>query len=460
MYHSAKNFTMRLAMLSFLCSSLLATSQAAVGYADSVHLATQPALSGNLNFVTTDFPPVPNKRALKKKPKSVQIYQWDDKPLGDRSPFLFVHGLRGEYYPTFRYRKIIKKFTSNPEFNSKYKVYLLRHDSLATVQKTVPQFQAAIASLYNAAQKRPISVLALSIGGNLVYEGMHDKATDNAIRLAFTLGTPFRGSPLFCMDWLQYSVYKNLSMPWTRVDHSLAYKFYFHHNPGLVKDFGWDNSDDSIPSVGEFRSLLPLGPKGDLTLTFDANQRLADLNNQPFDKKKLITYGGYLLNPFMMPDTKRKIDTTLMAPLTILTIQIPSHFGREHPVLKWLNRDIGTIVASKAAQEKSGSPFVYQLNDGIAPVASAVFLPQEACTSGALVRETELPKLKALTDVHLARIFRNIDHLTFIDGYRPLNASSEIRDEMDPSAGSKHIFDWMLSDLLQFDQSSNKIARE
>lgn len=445
-------------MLALLCAALVTSTQPVVAHADSAALATQPPLSGNLDFVSAEFPSLPVKRALKKRPTTAQIYQWDDKPLGDRSPFLMVHGLRGEYYPAFRWAKIIKNFTSNPDFDSKYKVYLLRHDSLATVE-TIPQFQTAIAHLYNAAHKRPITVLALSIGGNLVYEAMHDKATDGAIRLVFSLGTPFRGSPLFCMDWLQYSVYKNLSFPWTRIDHSLAYKFYFHHNSGLVKDFGWDNADDSIPNVGEFKSRLPLGPTGDLTLQQDVNKRLADINNLPFDKKKLITYSGYLLSPAMLPASKRKLDTTLMAPFTLLSIKIPSHFGREHPVLKWLNRDIATMIASKEAQQKTGSPFVYQLNDGITPVASAVFLPQEACSNTALVRETELPKLKAATDVHLARVFRNIDHLTFIDGYRPLNASSEIRDEMDPQAGTKHIFEWMLSDLLQFDRAS-KIAHE
>lgn len=460
MYHSAKNFTMRGAMLSFVCASFLCSTQAAVSSAaETAAMASQPPLSSNVSFVKNEFPTLPLKKALKKKPTSAEVYQWDDKPLGDRSPFLFVHGLRGEYYPDFRWKKIIKKFTSNPEFDSKYKVYLLRHDSLATV-KTIPDFQSAIASLYNASQKRPITILALSIGGNLVYEGMHDKATDNAIRLAFTLGTPFRGSPIFCMDWLQYSVYKNLSFPWTRIDHSLAYKYYFRKNSGLVSDFGWDNSDASIPNVGYFHSSLPLGPKGDLTVKREANARLAELNSQPFDKKKLITYSGYLLNPFMMPVIKRKIDTTVMAPYTLLSVKIPSHFGREHPVLKWLNRDMGTIIAAKDIQNKTGTPFVYQLNDGITPVSSAVFLPQEACASAALVHESELPKLKAATDVHLARVFRNIDHLTFIDGYRPLNASSQIRDEMEPEAGSKHIFDWMLSDLLQFDQSANKIAHE
>lgn len=460
MYHPAKKFTMHKAILALACANLLGAALTTTVNAEPVSVAaSQPALSSNLSFVQNEFPTLPASKKLKKRPTKAEIYQWDDKPLGNRSPFLFVHGLRGEYYKSFRWAKIIKKFTSNPEFDSKYKVYLMRHDSLATV-RSVPDFQHSIGTLYNACQKRPITILALSIGGNLVYEGMHDKATDNAIRLAFTLGTPFRGSPIFCLDWLQYSVYKNLSFPWTRVDHSLAYKFYFHKNDGLVRDFGWDNSDDSIPNVGYFHSILPFGPKGDLTVDNDVNKRLADLNSQPFDKKKLITYSGYLLNPFMMTETKRKIDTTLAAPYELLSVKIPSHFGREHPVLKFLNRDMGTIITSKEAQAKTGSPFVYQLNDGITPVSSAVFLPADACDSTALVRESELPKLKASTDVYLARVFRNIDHLTFIDGYRPLNASSEIRDEMDPKAGTKHIFDWMLSDLLQFDQTSNKIANE
>ncbi len=460
MYHSAKNSTMRNVMLSLACSGLLAATCSASAEAESASVAaSQPALSSNLSFVQNEFPTLPVKKTNKKRPTRADIYQWDDKPLGNRSPFLFVHGLRGEYYPAFRWAKIIKKFTSNADFDSRYKVYLMRHDSLATVRST-PDFQRSIGTLYNACQKRPITVLALSIGGNLVYEGMHDKATDNAIRLVFTLGTPFRGSPIFCQDWLQYSVYKNLSFPWTRVDHSLAYKFYFHKNNGLVRDFGWDNSDESIPNVGYFHSLLPFGPKGDLTVENDVNKRLADLNNQPFDKKKLITYSGYLLSPFMMPEKKRKIDTTLTAPYTLLSVKIPSHLGREHPVLKFLNRDMSTFITAKQVQEKTGSQFVYQLNDGITPVSSAVFLPPDACANSALVSETELPKLKSATDVYLARVFRNIDHLTFIDGYRPLNASTEIRDEMDPNAGQKHIFDWMLSDLLQFDQTSNKIAHE
>lgn len=459
MYHPAKNFTIRLVLI-FATASLVLSAQPERAFADP-HPLTTAALSGNLSFVSSELPYLPVHKALKKKPLQAQVYEYDSKPLGARNPFLFVHGLRGEYYPTFRWNKVIKKFTSNPDFDNQYKVYLLRYDSVAPVEQVVPQFRNAIASLYHCAKQRPITLMALSIGGNMVYEGMLDKTTDSSIRLAFTLGTPFRGSPLFCEDWLQYSVYKNPAFPWTRIDHGISYKLYFHHNPNLQKDYRWDNADDSIPDVGHFSSLLPLGPKGDLTVARTMNNRLIEINNQQFDKKKLITYSGYLINPYMVPDRKkRRFEQTIEAPYTMLTIKIPSHFAREHPVLKMLNREIGSIVPSAAAVQKAGTPFLYQLNDGIAPVLSAVFLPSQACASVAMVKEDELPKLKGLTDVRVARVFRDVDHLTFIDGYRPLRASAQIQDELNPDAGKKRIFDWMLSDLLQFDHATNKIARE
>src|SRR4051794_31443751 len=101
MYHSAKNFTMRNAMLSFICASLLGSTQTAVVHADPLSVASQPPLSSDVSFVKNEFPMLPVKKSLKTKPTNAQVYQWDEKPLGDRSPFLFVHGLRGEYYPAF-----------------------------------------------------------------------------------------------------------------------------------------------------------------------------------------------------------------------------------------------------------------------------------------------------------------------------------------------------------------------
>lgn len=253
MYHPDKNFSIKLAAIGIaLASAVNISLQSAISAqeTDSHRLTTSSqALSGNLNYVQSDFPPPPKGRILKKKPETISLYEWDKTPLGSREPFLFVHGLRGEYYPNFRWQKVIKSFVNNSEFNSQFKVYLVRWDSTARADKTVPLFRKAIATLSKSASERPITIIALSIGGNLAYEGMLDKETNQRIRLAMTLGTPFHGSPLFNEDWIQYSVYKNFAMPWTRVDHSLAFKLYFHHNPNLLQDFGWDDADNCIPST-------------------------------------------------------------------------------------------------------------------------------------------------------------------------------------------------------------------
>ncbi len=73
----------------------------------------------------------------------------------------------------------------------------------------MPQIQAKIAELYNAGGKKPVTVLALSMGGNIVYESMLQPETDKQMQLFLTMATPFHGSPLFSCDWLQYSIYKN-----------------------------------------------------------------------------------------------------------------------------------------------------------------------------------------------------------------------------------------------------------
>jgi len=457
MYHPAKVFTIQ-KLAAFACLALT-TVACSAALADPRLVTGTPPLSGNLSFVSSEIPSVPLKKRLKQRPKDIQIYQYDQSPLGDRNPFLLVHGLRGEYYSTFRWQKLIGNFTKDDQFDSHYKIYLARYDSLERMSKVIPEFRQAIANLSRATAARPITVMALSIGGNLVYESMQDKDTDKAIQLLMTLGTPFHGSPLFCENWLQYSIYKNPAFPWTRVDHGLDYRMYFHYNSMLQKDLQWDNIDGAIPNVGHFRSLLPLGPHGDLTIQDTLNTRLANYNKLNFEKRKLITYGGYLVNPYMLKNPARTIETTAIAPYRFFTTKIPAHVGREHPVLRLLNREIGSMKPTAAVKEKEGTRFIYQLNDGIAPVSSALFLPGNGETP-VLVWEKDLVGLKKVADVRLARVFRNMDHLSFIDGFRPFGAPSKYHDQLDMQAGTKSLFQWMLSDLNDACNSSNQLARE
>lgn len=457
MYHLPKNFSI---VLTSVIGALSVASS--VGFAqplsvsDSktviVSAASNSQLSGSLqlNDLPKGFSSMPTgRRARKKKPQIATIYQWDDKPLGDRSPFLFVHGLRGEYYKQFRWSKVVNKFVSNEQFNRRYKVYTARWDTTARMEKEVPEFRQAVSHLYESTGQKPITIMALSIGGNLVYESVLDKNIDHAVRLILTLGTPFHGSPLFNDQWLQYSVYKNLAMPLTRVDHSIDFKVYFHRNPCLQKDFFWDNADHAIPELGKFHSYLPLGPSGNLTVKEQTNFRLRAINEINFDKKKLITYSSYLLSPYMDSARKRFIDTTLLSPWVLFSMKIPAHFGREHPVLRFLNSSIGSVISEKEAIKKADTPYLYQLNDGIAPLVSALFIPDKIMANEFLCKESDFSRLRQATDVKLARTFRNADHLTFIDGYRPLRASKIMRDELHPDEPGKEVFDWMIDDILE-----------
>ena len=450
MYHRRKNsivlfLSLHLAIGGFAASAALAKTLDTV-VPNLVSTAT--SLEGKVGLARHQFAKLPTGKALKKSPKEAEIFEYDQAPLGNRQPFLFVHGLRGEFYPGLRWSKVANSFIEDPIFNKNYKVYLLRYSTTVPLATTVPQFRDSIKSLTEECDGRPITVCALSMGGNLVYEGMLDKKADNAIRLVLTLGTPFHGSPLFTRNWVQYSIYKNFAMPWTRVDHSLAFRLYFHHNPNLESDLPWDNADKAIPEIGRFFSVLPLGPSGNLTVENSQNKYLAGINEQPLDKKKFITYSGYLLNPYMRSEPVRIAETTILAPYTVLSMKLPAHFAREHAVLKMLNSVIGSVVVAKPAISEAKTPFLYQLNDGITPVNSAIFLPDEALKKTALSNESSLANLKALTDVRQARVFRNIDHLTFIDGFRPIHASPLLRDELNPEIATKNIFSWMLGDIL------------
>jgi hypothetical protein len=301
----------------------------------------------------------------------------------------------------------------------------------------------------------------LSIGGNLVFDAMLDPEVDRKIRMLMTLGTPFHGSPLFSSDWFKYGLYKSPTLPLTRIDRAIAYHFYFRRNPNLLKDYPWDNCDSAIPNIGHFASLLPFGPKGDLTADTAENKALNAFADSNFDRKKLIAYSGYLLNPYLLPQPARFISSRLMAPLSLIKIEIPSHMGKEHPVLKMLNRHIATVVANKQASTHAKTKFVYGLNDGIAPLSSALFIASKYTYEQPVAQECDIAKIKDVIDVRTARVFRNIDHLSFIDNNRRVFATnSTVHDELNRGAGRRDIFNWMLLDISQCQDGDSRLAKE
>jgi len=406
---------------------------------------------------STAFPLLP-ARANTVEPVQMTMYQFDNKPLNGREPLLLVHGLNAELWPGLRWTKTAKRLASSPEFSQKYKIYFVRYDSLTHLDKPVAQLQAKIAELYALNGQKPITILALSMGGNVVYQSMLKAETDKQVRLFMAMATPFHGSPLFSEDWMLYGNYKNYLSPLNRIDRSLGYKYYFSSRTNLLTDLPWDNCDLSVPDIGQFASLLPFGPRGNLTAARTVNPNLVSINQKDFDKSKIIAYSGFLSNVYQLPHRNIVIANTLLLPYHFMTITVPAHLGREHAVLRMLNDQMSKLPTTETAAKNAHSKYVYSLNDGIAPVASALFLPNHYCNKMAIARESDLVQIKPFIDVGVARIFRNTDHLTFIDGYKPFLKPSAMRDELNPQMGDRDIFSWILFDLdcthLAMQQSS------
>jgi hypothetical protein len=447
--------------------SIVLASCQAPAFASPSCVTTQQDVGTKTGLVSQSlsdrFDSLPAGKILKQRPNDVKIYEYDREPLGDRAPFLMVHGLRGEYYPYFRWQKVAERLNKSKDFATRYKIYLLRYSTLDRIDSVLPKFKEALNGLYLAGKQRPISLMALSMGGNISFEASQDKAVDDKIRMIFTMGTPFHGSPLFAKEWMSYTVYKRLSWPWSRIDHNLAFKLYFRKNPNLQKDLTWDNSDEAIPEVGKFWSKMPFGPSGRLTISDTTNFRLAKINEAAPNKHKLITYGGYISSPYLSQGAKRYIERAFMYPYFLVSSTVPAHFAREHPVLGILNREITNVQVTKQMAKQAGTPFVYALNDGITPVSSAIFLPKAVAQTQLLGRELDLEKVRDKVDVGLARCFRNIDHLTFIDGVRPVNpiialVNPLVRDELNPKDGQKEIFDWIVGDIQKFDLEQSKLV--
>lgn len=414
---------------------------------------TRSSHSTQFGFVTSGFSLPPGKKQLKKSPEQVEVYEFDSSPLDNRKPFLLVHGLRGEFWPSFRWEKVAQRFNSDTKFHQKYKIYLARYSTLKSFRSVIPDFRNAISRLYSASNNQPITIMALSMGGNLVYESMLDEETDSKVRSVITLGTPFHGSPLFSKDWLQYSLYKRLCMPITRVDHSLALRFYFDRNKHLLTDLCWDNADAAIPNVGPFKSKLLFGPKGNVTAEKTANTKLLKLNENNADvKRKFITYGGYIQNPYLESKSVRYLEKTMLYPVTFWWVKFPAHLAREHAVLNLLNHDIACVTVNDSWKSRiAANPFLYALNDGITPLSSALFLPESTLESVPLITTHSVAKLKNKIDVNFARVFRGADHLTYIDGARHLRTSTKLRDDLNPNQPERDIMSWMLGDILSLD---------
>jgi hypothetical protein len=451
MYHRIAIQTLRKRALSLLVAAAAAQSI-------STLCAEAHEMPGANGSSVGHFPLAVNVKDFKNRPQSTDLYEYDDSPLGNRQPLLFVHGLRGEFWSDcFRWQKLCQFLNGHREFTTRYKIYFARYDSYLPLPQLTPRLQVAIRRLSDAAQQRPIAVIALSMGGNIVVDAMTDAATDTCIDRVVALGTPFHGSPLFSSGWMQYSMMKSHITPFTQLDTCLPYEIYFGKHENLTSDLHWDNSDYMLPSVDKYR--IWFRPKRVLSLDPQrtANHVVLKLNDRKLNKGKFTVYGGYLNTTVTVEGKQSLLSSLVYSPLWFSRTVVPEHFGKEHAVLRSLNRQMAHAVPAAGADGHNG--LAYGLNDGITPLSSSLFLPSDKMNKVSIRTQEEVSKLKGLVDVHRARVFANIDHLTFIDEYRPPGSAYEVRDELAADKQSKPMFKWILDDLL-FDGKADELATD
>lgn len=419
-------------------------------------------IEGKAIISTAAWSALPSVKDLKRNPvHGVEIYEYDSSPLGDRAPLLMVHGLDGENKQCFRWPNVCKFLEKEPSFNARYKILFARYNTHFALADVVPHFQRAIESISSASGGKPVRTIALSMGGNLIQQAMVDKATSARIDRVLTMGTPFHGSPLFATDWMHFSMAKHYRLPLMRFDNCFPYKVYFDHHKNLLSDLPWDNTDKKIPDIGTYRFVVPYPIIGKLSPEYTANRELVKYTVPGVvDKAKFIVYGGYLGTLVSNPEADRFFRAAIHYPTWFVFTRIPEHCGKEHPVLRVLNEHIAHTITAPADSSVAGSGGnMYGLNDGITPLSSALYLSDAVMESHALRSRKDVPPLRPVLDVRKARVFDNIDHLTFMDGYTPRGRSQQLRDELSPSAPERTIFHWILTDVMDV-PDGNQLAAE
>ena len=387
------------------------------------------------------LPSAKDKEFYKSKPSLGQVYQWDNSPIGDRQPLLLIHGGAGEGKFAFNWEKFIR--STDKKFNSIFKIYLYRYDTKARIRDLTPRLEQSIRRLYRREGYRTISILCLSMGGNVIQASMTDPVVASLVNCILAMGSPFHGSPLFSQDWFKYS----LNASPVRGFNNIGYKLYFMGHPNYQQDLKWDNMDSLIPDIGKFKAKMPLGPKGDLRVVTETNQTLKAINVDDLNvKDKFITYAGYIYNPYLVPKPFRKLAFIISLPYYILTVRLPLMIGNSNAALRYLNREMSNIKVNRQSANIKDVRQSYALNDGITPVNSAIYISNDGLKNYPLTSQKSLKHVYPYIDVRLSRVFKNVGHTSFLSG-RPIRGNYFVFDQLHKNEGHHSIFKWIQLDL-------------
>src|SRR5947209_1486366 len=90
-----------------------AGAPAAQAGSPAAHTGSPSTIERSSYQLFNDWPLAPEGEALKEKPQHCRIYQIDLQALGDRQPFLLIHGGGSEHLKLFHWEKVIERFNQD-----------------------------------------------------------------------------------------------------------------------------------------------------------------------------------------------------------------------------------------------------------------------------------------------------------------------------------------------------------
>jgi hypothetical protein len=380
---------------------------------------------------TVESYPLLSRHALKSIPSTVEIYQYDSSPLGNRQPLLLVHGLLGEFHPSLRWKQLADYLSAEQAFQDRYKIYLARYNTNSRLEEAKKQFTSVLPKL---APDGNLTIVAISMSGKIVHDSMSHEAVNDCVSRVLTLGAFFHGSPLFCSDWMAQTIRRRHRSLLCQADRLLAYRLYFARHKNLLLDYAWDDVDKQMPP-----------PKHDSTANIgSAGSSSGEAADDRRVDQKFIVYAGYVHNSYI-PARHGSVRMFLASPLAFLWTTLPAHFGREHQALRFLN---ALIAGSVPRDPVDGSDVIYPFNDGISPISSSLLLRKDFCSRTVFRDEKSFKDIRAFSEAKRARLFENTDHLTFIENRQKHGRTGNVADVISAAEKPRPMFAWILKDLL------------
>jgi hypothetical protein len=431
---------------------------------------------------------------------------YDDSPLQNRTPLILVHGIGAKDADLFNWDNFLSFAFRNPEFSSKYKLYLYHYDSSKSVPAISRDLQHELKGFIGALGGRNVKILAYSEGGLLTRNAMQDPYIDEHTLEVLAIATPFHGSPLANPDWLQKQTATESPFNLVRMTRKLVYGITGKLYPTFKEDFHWDNFDGAIPKEQyekhngpTTRKAYALAQKQHF-ITYSAYfgtevdssvivKELELKTAPPKEKPQLsnlfkrnflfslirhnigrlpladrVTHAGHPAPVAMVVKADSPVEQPIVGAIsgfaapadtppepTVSTTDLPD--SENNRSVGMTSGDAGSLLLKTRRQTVSAAQLspvsMMMFNDGISPISSQLWLGRytQSSVGVSLPVEKLWAALRSLKGNPNTRLFPGIDHRNWMDG-ETRTGSDKVQDLLNPNEPPRTVFEWIVYDLM------------